>query len=54
MIKSLSYSLTGLGPYISELDDIPKYTTVYRGVKKSHLLGMLDINFIFLSLFPLV
>ena len=34
MIKSLSYSLTGLGPYISELDDIPKYTTVYRGVKK--------------------
>ena len=34
MIKSLSYSLTGLGPYIPELEDIPKYTTVYRGVKK--------------------
>ena len=39
IIKSLSNSLTGLGPYIPELDDIPKYTTVYRGVKKSHLLG---------------
>lgn len=33
-ISSLFFSLVGAAPFvIKELDDIPKYTTVYRGVK---------------------
>jgi hypothetical protein len=34
-ISSLACALTGLNPNtIEELDDIPRYTTVYRGVRK--------------------
>ena len=47
MIKSLSNSLTGLGPYIAELDDIPKYTTVYRGVKKKPPAWYIGYKFVF-------